>query len=38
MWKETTTSYKFRKADNYHKHHKIQKNNYFINQLRDTPL
>jgi len=24
---ETTTNYKFKKADNYHKHHRIYKNN-----------
>jgi hypothetical protein len=27
MRKEITTNYKFKKADKYHKHHKIQKHN-----------
>jgi hypothetical protein len=30
MRKEITTNYKFKKADKYHKHHKIQKNNTLV--------
>jgi len=34
MTEEITTYYKFKKADKYYKHHKIQKsNNIFINLL-----
>jgi len=34
------TNYKYKKADKYHKHKKIQKNNIiiFITQLRDSSL